>query len=81
MTSLALRLAHWFDQRLVETEVVPTSTTRMYGLQVLDREPLRVRSVFILDRDGVVRYRHVGALVGVTFKGADVLTEVLAGID
>jgi peroxiredoxin Q/BCP len=38
------------------------------------------RSVFILDRDGVVRYRHVAALVGVTFKGPEVLAGVLADI-
>jgi hypothetical protein len=49
MTSLALDLAHWLDQRLTDTEVAPTSTTRLYGLEVLGRHPLRVRSVFILE--------------------------------
>ena len=31
------------------------------------------RSVFILDRDGVVRYRHVAALVGVTLLAGQML--------
>lgn len=38
------------------------------------------RSLFILDRDGRVTYRHVAALVGVTYKGAETLTAELAKI-
>jgi hypothetical protein len=49
MTSLALDLAHWFDQRLTDTEVAPSSTTRLYGLELLDRQPVHARSVFILE--------------------------------
>ena len=68
MTSLALRLAHWLDQRLAETEVVPTSTTRMYGLEVLDREPLRVRSVFILEANNIESaLRHPSVSKGVDY--------------
>ena len=38
------------------------------------------RSVFVLDADGVVRWKHVAALVGVTFKGPKALTQALAAI-
>ena len=41
---------------------------------------LRHQRLAFLDRDGVVRYRHVAALVGVTFKGPEVLAGVLADI-
>jgi peroxiredoxin Q/BCP len=38
------------------------------------------RSVFILDADGVVRWKHVATLVGVTFKSPKVLSEALQAI-
>ena len=38
------------------------------------------RSVFILDTDGVVRWKHIAALVGVTFKSPKVLREALQAI-
>ncbi|PYC71677.1 peroxiredoxin [Streptomyces tateyamensis] len=37
------------------------------------------RSVFILDGDGTVRWRHI-ALAGLTFQNTDTLTEALAAL-
>jgi len=53
------------------------TVAKMYGIL----GPLGVkRSVFILDGDGVVRYKHVAALVGVTYKGPETLKAELAKI-
>jgi len=49
--------------------------TKAYGIGLLGLS-LR-RSVFILDSDGVVRWKHV-AMVGVTYQNTDTLTEQLA---
>lgn len=38
------------------------------------------RSVFVLDGDGTVRWKHVALLAGFTFKGPKTLTEALAAI-
>jgi len=35
------------------------------------------RSVFVIDANGVVRWKHVAALVGLTYKGPNALTDVL----
>lgn len=39
------------------------------------------RSIFILDGAGIVRYKHVAALIGVTFKRASTLKQELAKLD
>ena len=38
------------------------------------------RSVFVIDGDGIVRWKHVAALVGVTFKGPKAIQDALAAI-
>ena len=51
---------------------------REYGVM----GPLGVkRSIFVLDGDGIVRYQHVAALVGVTYRTPKTLKEELARID
>lgn len=54
------------------------SVAKAYGA----KGPLGIkRSLFILDREGRVTYRHVAALVGVTYKGAETLTAELSKIE
>lgn len=51
--SLALRLARWFDARLTDCPPLPSSTVRLYGLEVIDPagidalHPGAVRAVFV----------------------------------
>lgn len=59
---------------LVDTD---KAVAREYGIL----GPLGVkRSVFILDDEGVVRYKHVAALIGITFKRANTLKQELEKI-
>jgi hypothetical protein len=56
--SLPLRIARWFDDRLADLELAPTSTVRLYGIEVIDAESLgahpgAARSVFITDGDDI----------------------------
>lgn len=52
------------------------STARAYGVNL--GGGLR-RSVFLLDGDGIIRWRHV-ALVGVTYRSVDTLVEQLRSL-
>lgn len=52
------------------------STAAAYGITL--GGGLR-RSVFLLDGDGIVRWRHV-ALIGVTYRGVDTLVEQLRAL-
>jgi len=52
--SLPLRIARWFDDRLTDLGVSPSSVVRLYGVEVIDAEslgavPSAARSVFIDD--------------------------------
>jgi thioredoxin-dependent peroxiredoxin len=51
--------------------------SRRYGI-ALGGVGLR-RSVFVVDADGVLRWKHV-TLVGLTFPSADVISAQLAGV-
>ena len=55
-----------------------TAVPKQYGIM----GPSGVkRSIFIVDGSGVVRYKHVAALVGVTYRTPKTLKEELAKID
>jgi hypothetical protein len=56
--SLPLRIARWFDDRLTDLGLTPSSTVRLYGVEVIDAEslgalPTAARSVFITDGDDI----------------------------
>ena len=73
-TSLALRLARWFDERLSDTDVQPTSRARLYGLEVLDHSPLQARTVFIAEAaDFRSVINHPSASDGFAFDAAAVV--------
>ena len=59
---------------LADTE---REAVRRYGIG-LGGSSLR-RSVFVIDADGVVRYRHV-ALVGLTYRSTDTLVKALESL-
>jgi hypothetical protein len=52
---MPLRLARWFEARLHETLTVPTSSARLYGLELIDPEqldelaPTAVRVAFLAE--------------------------------
>lgn len=72
--AIALRLARWFDERLTDTDVQPTSTARLYGLEVLDLEPLLVRTVFVAEaRTMSAVLEHPSVTEGFMFDAAAIV--------
>ena len=72
--AIALRLARWFDERLSDTDVQPTSMARLYGLEVLDLEPLHVRTVFVAEaRSMAAVLEHPSVTEGFSFDAAAIV--------
>jgi peroxiredoxin Q/BCP len=67
--------ARQYDLRFPLLADTDREVARAYGIAIPGLA-LR-RSVFVLDTDGVVRWKHV-ALAGLTFQSTDTLTEQLA---
>jgi peroxiredoxin Q/BCP len=65
------------DLRLPLLADVDRTAVQAYGIG-LGGSSLR-RAVFIVDGEGIVRYRHV-ALVGVTYRGVDTLKRELSAL-
>ncbi len=70
----------WADKRSLPFPLLADTDKRIIEAYGVGAPILGVRrSIFIVDADGVVRYKHV-ALIGATFRKANELSRVVAGI-